>query len=88
MSDFSMVCADGGEDALHDSSGGRGAAGDGDVDGDDVGDAAAAGVAFAEDAAGAAAVADGHHQLGVGCRGPGAAQGFFHVFRDRTGDQQ
>ena len=38
-----------------------------DIDRDDVRDAPATGVALAEDAAGAAAVADGHHELRIGC---------------------
>ena len=47
-----------------------------------------AGVALSEDTAGAAAVAERDHELGVGCGVVRSAQGHLHVFRDGAGDQQ
>ena len=70
------------------SSGGGGQPGTVDVDRDHVGDAAAAGVALAEDAAVAAAVADRDHQPRLGRGVVGAAQRLLHVARHRPGDQQ
>src|SRR3989338_8632007 len=57
---------DGRQDALHQGQRRRRTAGHLDIHGNDVGHPAAGGIAFAEDAAAAAAVAHRHHQLGVG----------------------
>src|SRR5690242_1630025 len=64
------------------------AAGNRDVDRDHVRNAPAARVALAEDSAGAAAVADRHHQLRVGNRLPGASKRGLHVARYGTGHEQ
>ena len=66
----------------------RRAARHGDVDRDHVGHSSGAGVAFAEDAAAAAAVADGHHQPGLGNRVVAAAQRLGHVARHGPRDEQ
>ena len=59
-----------------------------DVDRDDVGDAAEGGVALAEDAARAAAVAHRDDELRIGRRVVGPLQRDRHVLRDRAGHQQ
>ena len=47
-----------------------------------------AGVALSEDTAGAAAVAERDHELGVGCGVIRSTQGHLHVFRHGARDQQ
>src|SRR5438477_6144439 len=69
-----LARADRGEDALHDGHGSGRAAGNGDIHRDHVRDAAAARVALAENSAGAAAVADRHHELRVRRCFPGALE--------------
>ena len=64
------------------------AAGHFDVDGDHVRDAAEARVALAEDAAGAAAVADRDDELRLGRGVVGALERDRHVLRDGAGDEQ
>ena len=71
-SDRRRVRGDRREDALQQRARRRRAAGDRDVDRDHVGDAAEARVALAEDAAGAAAIADGDDELRLGRRVVGA----------------
>ena len=76
------------QNAGEDLPGIRRASGNRHIDRDHVGNAAAARVAFAENAAGAAAVADGDHELRIGRRIVGAPHRNLHVLRDRSGDQQ
>ena len=76
------------EDALHQGQRRWRAAWDAQVYVDHVPDRAAARVAFAEDTAIAAAVADRDHQLGVGRAVVGDAQRVLHVLGHRPGDQQ
>src|SRR5437879_5229904 len=76
------------KDALQDRDGGRRAAGNRDVDRDDVRDPAAARVALAEDSPRAPAVADRDHQLRVGGGLPGAPERGFHIPRHGTGYEQ
>src|SRR5947207_2345153 len=76
------------KDALQDRDGGRRAAGNRDIDRDDVRDPAAARVALAEDSPRAPAVADRDHQLRVGSGFPGALERGFHIPRHGTGYEQ
>src|ERR1019366_9619152 len=64
-----------------------GATGNIDIHWDDHVHAAEAGVVLAEDAATAAAGADGHYQSWRGCGVIGLAQREFHVAGNRAGDQ-
>src|SRR6185295_6706392 len=77
-----------GEDALQQRPRRGRTAGNRDIDRYHAGDAAEAGVALAEDAATAAAVADGDDQLGLGRRVVGALERDRHVLRYRAGHQQ
>src|SRR5579862_1912463 len=70
---------DRGEDALHDRERSRWTPRDRDVDRDHARDAAAARIAFAEDAACATAVADRDNELRLGCRLVRADQRRLHV---------
>src|SRR4029077_17294216 len=72
---------DRGENPLHDRSRRGRAARNGHVDRDHVRHAPAARVALAEDPARAAAVADGHDELRIGRRLPGAPERGLHVAR-------
>src|SRR5712691_1788463 len=76
------------KDALQDRDGGRRAAGNRDIDRDDVRDPAAARVALAEDSPRAPAVADRDHELRVGSGLPGALERGLHVARHRARHQQ
>src|SRR6266702_6601739 len=77
-----------GENALENSGWARWTARYGYVDRDDVRHAPATGVAFAKDAAGAATVANGDYELGIGRGLIRPAQRHLHVFRHRARDQQ
>jgi hypothetical protein len=76
------------EDSFEDSRGAWWAPGYLDVDGNEVRNAPAAGVAFPKDAAGTAAVAQGNHEFGIGRGLIRSQQCHFHVRRDGAGDEQ
>jgi len=73
---------------LHDGDGRGWAARNSHIHGNDVTDLAATGVAFAEDATGAAAVANGNDKFRIGGRIEGSFDGNFHVSGYRSGHQQ
>jgi hypothetical protein len=58
------------------------------IDRNDVRDSPAAGIALSKYAARAAAVAQGDHELRIGCGLIGSTQRYFHVFRHGACDQQ
>jgi len=82
------LVGNGSENALEDTRGAGRAARHRHIDGDDVRDASAAGVALPKNTTGAAAVTDGDHELGIrGCL-ISSQQRHFHMFGNRTRDQQ
>ena len=58
------------------------------VDGNNIGDTPATGIAFAEDTPITGAIANRHHQLGLRRSVKGALERGHHVTRHRAGDQQ
>src|SRR6185436_8535342 len=83
-----LDAADGRQDSLHDGNWGWRATRDRDIDRNHVGYPPAARIALAEDAAGAAAIADRHHQLRFRRRVVRALQRRFHVARYGPRDEQ
>jgi len=77
-----------GENASEDPPGVRGTAWHGHINRDDVRDRPATRVTLAKDAAGAAAVAEGHYELWIWCCLVRTLQRHFHVLLHRSRDEQ